>query len=149
MGRYIDWADLTNRYRAAAQMGGATELSPTIDDAEAEVDARLGVRYAVPFGPSSADVPQIVRTLSIDIAYYRLIYATEQGQALKRYIDERITGLISGTLTLTTSAGVIASSEARAWTSTDYRSAFGPDDPINWSVSAEAIDAAQQEREND
>lgn len=149
MGRYIDWADLTNRYRAISQMGGAQELAVTIDDAESEVDARLGAKYAVPFGPSSADVPQMVRTLSADIAYYRLIYATEQGKELKKYIDSRFKELLDGTLTLVTSAGAIDGNDARAWTSTNFRSSFGPDDPTNWSVSSGWMDTVESERIND
>lgn len=56
---------------------GATDedkVSRAIDDADAEIDAYCGVRYAVPFAP----VPALVRKLSVDIAAYNL-YARRGG----------------------------------------------------------------------
>lgn len=150
MGRYIDWGDVTNVYPSVIKDKDATLGARYVTDAEGEVDARLGARYAVPFVPGSSNVPQIVRTLSIDIAYYRCTWQQKGSKTLKDYIDERFKALLDGSMALVTSAGVLDPSlTGGAWVSTPHRSSFGIDRPENWSVSDAAQDDAAEERVGD
>ncbi|RJR38689.1 MAG: DUF1320 domain-containing protein [Deltaproteobacteria bacterium] len=54
-----------------AESGGtpeATMVSEAIAKADAEIDAYCGMRYQVPFSPA----PEMVRSLSVDMAIYHL-----------------------------------------------------------------------------
>ena len=147
--RYTDWTQVVARYVDVAKERDENQLLPFIEDAEGELDARLAPRYAMPYTPGSA-APQIMKSLAIDLAYYRTIWATDRADKLKTYIDERINGLLAGSMALVTSGGVMVSdSVATAWTDKTHRSSFGPDDPIEYSVSGAWQDAAQNERLND
>lgn len=140
MGRYVDWQDVVNRYASVANNRGAEQssLGAVVDDAEGEVDARLGARYAVPFVPGSSNAPQIVRTLSVDLVYYRLNMQAKWAESLKKYIDARFEALLGGDMTLVTSAGIVDPAFAgTAFVSTPYRSSFGVATPSeDWSVSS-------------
>lgn len=142
MGRYIDWNNITQRYPDITKIGGAAEVgSSYIYDAEAEVDARLAVRYPVPFSP----VPDMIRGLTVDLAYYKATWQQEVAAILKTSLDERFAGLINGTITLTVSGSAIAGSD-RAWTDRNFSTVFGPDDPLNWQENPDWNEAVQDER---
>lgn len=149
MGRYVDWSDVTNVYPSLAKDKGAEVGARFIADAEGEVDARLAPRYAVPFVPGSSNVPQIVRTLSIDLAFYRCDWRQKGMKDMKEYIDERFEALLAGSMSLVTSGGAIATSDVRAWTDRTNRSSFGVDAPENWSVSADWQTSQEDERSGD
>lgn len=138
MGRYVDWADVNERYPGVAANVPAERAAAFVDDAESEVDARLAKKYIVPFVPGSSNAPQVVRTLSIDLAYYRMIWMQENADKLKAYIDERFEALLDGTMELVSSGTSLATGDPKPWTDKDYRTAFGFDDPVNWSVSSGA-----------
>lgn len=147
--RYITWEDVVNRYSDIAKDGWSEEkLTPMMLDAEAEVDSRLAPRYTVPFDVGS-NAPQIVRTLSVDLTYYRVNWMNERSEKLKSYIDERFKALLDGTMSLTTSGGEVEDIALLASTDRDHRSSFGPDDPSNWRTSENWIDQVQSEREYD
>lgn len=143
MGRYIDWSDVTGRYPDVAKLVGAEAIgSYWLNYAESEVDARLGTRYTVPF--SSA--PEMVKDLAVDITYYRLTWRQKGSEVLKKLIDERVAGLISGTIYLPSSA---ATDKSVAWSEQDktgYHTAFGPDNEIYWRVSSTFITDVRDER---
>lgn len=152
MGRYVDWQDIVNRYASVANNRGSeqTSIGVVIDDAEGEVDARLGARYAVPFVPGSSNAPQIVRTLSIDIAYYRINMQQKWAKDLKAYIDARFEALLDGSMAVVTSAGVVDPAFAgTAFVSTPHRSAFGTDAPEEWSVSEAELEDQAEARDGD
>lgn len=149
MGRYVDFNDCAARYSSLTKDKGAEALDPVIQDAEGECDARLAPRYTVPFVPGSASVPQIVRTLAIDLTYYRCNFQQKWAKDLKRYIDDRFASLLAGSMTLVTSAGALAVIDIAAWSSTPYRSSFGPDGAENYSVSCEWQRVVQDERNGD
>ena len=89
-------------------------------------------KYSVPFTP----VPGIVRDLCIDLAYYKLAFATEKGKELGKILDARFKAILDGKLVLTNSAGALATAE-RAWsTHQDYPTHFGVDSDVNWDVSS-------------
>lgn len=147
MGRYIDWADVTGRYPDAAKIAGAEAIgSYWLNYAEAEVDARLAPRFTTPF--SSA--PDMVKDVAIDLTYYRLTMRQKGAEVIKGYVDERINGMISGTLYLTSS---FALENTTAWSEqakTGYHSAFGFDNEIYWRNSSSfLIDEREKRGQND
>lgn len=138
MGRYIEWDDVANTYRDWAKEVSANSIGNLwIPRAEDEVDGRLAPIYTVPFTP----VPGLVRDLCIDLAYYKLMFATEKGKALKESLDDRFEAILEGRLMITTSIGQVPTGD-RAWsTHQGYPTAFGVDPDINWRVSsAQAFD---------
>lgn len=152
MGRYVDWSDCTNTYPSIARDRSAEQPSVgiIIEQAEGEVDARLAPRYTTPFVPGSSNVPQIVRALSVDIVFYRLNLQQDWAPRLSEYIDKRFEALLNGDAALVTSAGLLPASNVVApWTDKPYRSVFGPDDPIDWSVSFTWQEDAADERTYD
>lgn len=133
MGRYIEWDDVANSYPDWAKAVSANVVGNLwIPRAEDEVDGRLAPKYTVPFSPC----PGIVRDLCIDLAYFKLSFATEKGEKLGKILEDRFKAILDGSLLLTNSAGNISSSE-RAWSShQDYPTHFGVDNPVNWQVSS-------------
>lgn len=141
MGRYIDWSDVAGRYVDIAKMSGAEAISSYwLNYAENELDARLAVRYTVPFSPA----PPLVRDLAIDLTYYRMTMRQKGSEVIKSYIDERLGGLVGGTITLTDSSGTALAESAAsvAWSEQDkagYHTVFGPDYELNWQSSSSFI----------
>lgn len=143
MGRYIDWADVTGRYKDAASVGEATAMgSYWLTYAEGEVDARLAPVYTVPFSPA----PFMVKDLAIDLTYWKMAVGKGKKDQLKKYIDERFEGLLNGTIILTNSAGPLQQPANAAWAENSYHSSFGPDSPINFRIDSDWIQNAQDER---
>lgn len=144
MGRYIQWTDITARYHEFPKTFDSIKADTAlIPQAEAEVDGRLAAKYTVPFTPA----PYLVQDLSIDLAYYKMIFGSDRAEALKTYIDDRFRSIIDGTLVLTTSAGAVGQTGVYAWASNSYHTSFGPDSEINWQVSSQWIDDVQSARE--
>lgn len=133
MGRYITWSDVADTYPDWPKAVSANTVGNLwIPRAEAEVDARLAPLYSVPFTP----VPDLVRDLCIDLAYYKLIFATEKGEKLGESLKDRFEALLDGSMVLTVSGSPLGSSE-RAWsTHQDYPTQFGVDNPVNWLPSS-------------
>lgn len=147
MPRYVDWSDVVRRYRkVAAEHAEADANLAFVEPAEDEVDARLASRYAVPFIPGSLNAPGLVRDLAIDLAYYKMIWQTEAGDKLIKQLNERFDKISKGEILLTTSVGIVDMASATAWTDKNYRTSFGPDDPLNWSVSSAWQGDAASER---
>lgn len=136
MGRYINWADVVGRYPEVATLGGADELSSShIVYAEAFVDGVLRSHYTTPFSGTN----MVVKDLTIDVCYYR---------AAGRKIDDAVSVwsafwanvklIKKGELTMVDDNGnVIEQTRVQPVIYSNvqsYHSAFGSDDPINWSV---------------
>lgn len=142
MGRYIEWDDVANSYPDWTKVAGANEAGNLwIPRAEDEVDARLAPKYTVPFSPT----PGVVRDLCIDLAYYKLVFATEKGKELKESLKERFEAILNGEMLLTVSGTVLASDAAWS-THKEYHTSFGVDDPINWEVSQDWQEDQQEAR---
>lgn len=133
MGRYIDWEDVANAYPDWPKTAGANTIGNLwIPRAEDEVDGRLAPIYSVPFSP----VPGIVRDLCIDMAYFKLAFASDKGKALGDLLEKRFEAILEGKIMITTSAGRLDTGE-RTWsTHQDYPTQFGVDNPLNWQVSS-------------
>lgn len=141
MGRYINWADITNRYPDATKIGGAADVSSAwIFGAEADLDSRLGSKFTVPFSP----VPDVIKDLCIDLAYYRMVMRQKGSEPIGKLVDTRIAGMLNGTIVV--AGAPETSGSALAYVSNSYHSAFGPDSEVNWQVSTEWVQAAQEER---
>lgn len=148
MGRYIGWDSVANRYPDAAVIAGANEVSSSfIAAAEAEVDARLAVRYTVPFSPA----PPLVQSIVTDLAYCKMTIRQPEAEPLREQVKELLAELVAGTLLLVDADGAVlqAGGATLTYATNSYRSAFGPDDPLNWSPSQSAADDAQDARDND
>lgn len=140
---YIDWARVAGKYPDIAPKFDSSQAnSYWIPASQNEVDARLAIRYSVPFSPC----PEMIADLVVDLTYYKMTYRNENQEALKKYIDERFTGLLNGTIALVTSAGVITDTSNFAWSSNSYHTSFGPDGPENWRVSSQWIDDVRNDR---
>lgn len=147
MGRYIHWPDVVGRYPAAAKIVGAEGVgSYFMLHAEAEIDGRLAVRYTTPFANTPA--PLLVQDLCIDLTYYKLTQQQEKAKELWTYIKDRLDSLIAGTIVLPGEFPALGLPAVRgAWLQgSSYHSAFGPDDPLNWTPDPALIEAAQDER---
>lgn len=140
--RYIDWSNVTNRYRDVANAVDAVDGQESyIAGAEAEVDARLAQKYTVPFTNTPTLAPDLIKDLSIDLTYYKIWLGKKPNEDLKEYIDERFKGLLDGTLTLVSSGGVVVDQLSFAWSDrSDYHTSFGVDDPTNFKVSDDWMD---------
>lgn len=150
MGRYVDWGDVVAEYPALAKDKASEAADRYIVSAEGECDARLAPKFTVPFVPGSSNVPQIVRTLAVDLAYYRTAWQQKGIDVLKKYIDDRFKGLLDGSIALTNSGGLIPNAnQAGAWTDKDHRTAFGIDAPENYSVSDAWLTEQKDERDGD
>ena len=141
MGRYINWDDVANSYPDWAKTASANSAGNLwIPRAEDEVDGRLAPVYSVPFTP----VPGVVRDLCIDLAYYKLAFASEKGKELGKILDARFKSILEGKLLITNSLGRMDTGE-RSWsTHQAYPTQFGVDSDVNWQVSS-AWAADQQE----
>lgn len=143
MGRYIDWADIAGRYVDVTKIGGAEAVaSHWISYSEADIDARLAVAFTTPFSPA----PDVIKDLCIDMAYYRMTMRQKNSEVIKAFIDERLTGLINGTIVINASSpndGVLAWGEQNQ---TGYHTAFGPDGELNWTPSSAFIQDVQDQR---
>ena len=148
MGRYIDWTHIVNRYPDAARIAGANDVgSSFIAGAEAEVDAALAARYTVPFTPA----PPLVQSVVTDLAYCKMTIRQPESKPLQEQTQKLLDALVAGTLLLVDETGVVvqAGGPVRTFATNSYRSAFGPDDPLNWSPSQSADDDAQAVRDYD
>lgn len=145
--RYIDWNDVTRRYSDVAREVDATELSEGwINDAEDEIDAHLATRYAVPVANTPSFTPNLVRGLVIDLTYYKYTLGKADNEDLKKSIYERLEKLQNGTMILTMSGSSLERQQSLAWSDrSDYHSAFGPDNELNFRTSSQwLLDAADQ-----
>jgi phage gp36-like protein len=144
MGRYIEWADVTGRYIDTAKYtGGEGGVgSYWLALAESEIDAFVAPKYTVPFSPC----PLPIKDLCIDLTYYKMSMRQESAKPLWEYIDYRLKAILNGTMTLTTSGSALA--QGTAWSeNSGYASSFGPDDPLNWRVSSDWMDAVEGSRD--
>lgn len=125
MSSYISQADLLSKVSNAqliqltddAQSGSidATKVTQSIDEAESEVNGYVATRHSVPL---SSPIPQLIKTLAVDIAIYKL-YSRRQRvpeSVRKAYEDaiKKLEGISKGLMTLGVDPAPAASSKATA-----------------------------------
>jgi hypothetical protein len=143
MGRYINWADVANAYPDWAKAVSANTVSELwVPRAEDYVDGRLAAAgYSVPFTPT----PGLVRDLCIDVAYWKLAFASDKGEKLGKILEDTFKAITDGDLVITNSAGSFVSE--KAWsTHQSYPTQFGVDNPVNWEVSSAWAEDNQEAR---
>lgn len=126
MGRYAVYSgDVINRYpRCLTDSRAATLVDSTyLLPAEAEVDARLGARFSVPFSSNNMTVKDLV----IDMTMLRMGTYKERDEELRAAVDARIKALLDGTMVMVTASGTVASYAASGVISTtmSYHPVFG------------------------
>lgn len=141
---YFLWEDLTAKYPILSKdFGAAAVNSFWAQAASADVDALVGKRFTVPFTPT----PFFIKNLAIDLCYWEMTYKEEDQSILKDYIDERVTGLVNGTITLTDPSGnQIAAAATVFLTTSGTISSFGMDSPTNFEVDSGWQQGFQQAR---
>ena len=148
MGRYIDWADVVDRYPEIDTLGGADTISSTyIVYAESFLDSILSTHFATPF---SQEI-MIVKDLAVDCVYWRAgRFKLENAVEVKSSFFETVDFLKKGQMIMVDNEGneVPATSVIGGiWSDTrSYHSSFGFDDPIAWSIDEDKIDDDQDGR---
>jgi hypothetical protein len=145
MSRYVTWEDLVRRYPAAAKASADDDMTQAIiDPAEAEVDMRLAKVTTTPF---TAPIPDIVKSLSIDVAYYKLKIFSKEAEPLGRYLygTDGKSGIFGQIVDGTVIVDATSTPNA-AWIDAEYTSRFGPDDPINWEPDPDSYTDAEGAR---
>lgn len=148
MSRYATYQDVAKRYPAAVKAFQDADFeSGYLTPAEDEVDGRLAALYTVPF---TAPIPGLVKSLAIDVAYYKLTMRSKESESLRIYLygkdgDGGIFGsILSGDVVIDTTATPNAASLDKS-----YHTRFGPDDPINWRPDTDSLIDVCQERADD
>ena len=150
MGRYIDWADVSNRYPNFADFDGASGVnSAYVIYAEAEIDGRLATRYTTPFSTNNLTV----RDLCVDLTYIKCgRLRTEDAKTLKEDLDARIARLIDGSevMMVETGSGTTESVQRTGdtvWSNTqDYQPTFNLDSPLDWQTDSAQLAAIEDAR---
>jgi hypothetical protein len=104
MGRYINWADVTGRYRELGKEQGAEEVGDHyVAYAEAQLDGALGGVFATPFSSNNTTA----KDLAIDLTYVRMSRRTKpkDAEAVFKATMDQIAALKSGTLAMVTNSG--------------------------------------------
>ena len=148
MGRYIDWEDVIDRYPVLNTVGGADEVSSAyIVHAEAMTEGLLASKYTVPFSSNN----MTVKNLAIDYTYWMAarfkledavaVYSSYHGTIKMLKKDQMEMILTDGTLLsgARKNAGIYSSTQS-------YHPAFGIDDPIDWDVDPDQIEATRDKR---
>lgn len=137
-GRYTNWDTIVGIYPDFSDFAGAVKASSSyIANAEAEVDARLGVKFTTPFSSNNVTV----RGLATDLAYLqagRRSLSDEHYSRLLAHVNTRMAMLLSGDMVMATESGALTQLDSTpAWSTTeDYHPIFGPNDPLDWIESS-------------
>jgi phage gp36-like protein len=138
----------------------AVTIGQSIEEAEALVNGYLGALYSVPF--SSDDVPPIVRHIVTQIAVHLAYNAIYSGESIEgnpyaeRYEKwnnnayDTLKKLAAGEIAIVTEAGAVVAinTDGRSikGTHSAYQPTFDRDDPSNWKVDADEMDAIKEAR---
>ena len=131
---YFIWEDLTAKYRKLAQDFDAGAVNSYWAPAAcANVDGLVGQRFTTPFTPT----PLLIKDLAIDLCYWQMTYKEENQALLKDFIDERVTGLLNGTITLTDPSGNAITGTPKVFlTTSGTNTSFGMDNEVDFHVDS-------------
>jgi hypothetical protein len=142
MGRYIDWADVIDRYPELNTLGGADELSSAyIVYSEAYVDGLLSNNFTIPFSSNN----MVIKDLAIDYCYWRAArFKIEDATAVKSDFFANISMIIDGTMIMIDDAGTLIAPDKKNIglysTTQSYHSSFGMGDPLEWQIDLDNIE---------
>lgn len=126
MGRYIDWKDVTDRYKAIGDDLDATKINSTfINYAETKVDGRLAAKFTTPFSNNNITV----KDLCIDLVYIKAgNLSIEETEKLNNQVEKTLNDLMSGdqAMILDDGTATFASVSGTIWSTTqNYHPTFG------------------------
>ncbi len=149
------YTTVENIHKQIRYISSATDVSTSlianfIEEAETVVNAKIGIRYSVPFGVNS--VPPVIQTITTKLATASVI--TEIGMVsddlakgvLQRFdkYEEMLTEIGSGTMSIVTSDGTVIGQATSGIeivsTTKDFKPVFDMRDPVDWRVDADLID---------
>lgn len=149
MGIYCDYEDIVNRYKRVVDVGDSALVEDSyLLPAEAELNARLGVAYTVPFSNNNVTA----KDLAIDLTYLKVIQYKEIDRAdrMMNLLDKRFNALLDGSHQMITTSGDVISptTQLGAFGSTteDYHPVFGMDDPEYLRVSSAQLEDEEDAR---
>lgn len=138
----------------------AVTINQAIEEAEALVNGYLGALYSVPF--SSDDVPPIVRHITTQIAVHIAYNAIYSGESIEgnpyaeryekwnnnAYATMKKIAAGEVAVVLASGAVVATNTDGRAikGTHSDYKPVFDMDDPDQWKVDSDQLDAISDDR---
>ena len=150
MGRYINWAELVDRYSQMSKLSGAESVgSAFIAYAEAEVDARLASVYSVPFDTSSG-APMTVKDLTIDLAMLKASFGkSKDWDRMNEAINDRIKMILDGKIAIIGADGnPVTQVGDTIWGSNeDYTPIFGMGDTLDFVVDQDRVDDENDARD--
>lgn len=132
---YFTTEELTGIYPSLAKDFDSTKVNCLwAPIACADIDGLIGTKYSVPFTPT----PLFVKSLAIDLCYWKMTYKEVDQTLLKAYIDERVKGVLNGTITLTSpvDGAAIAPAPNVFMTTSGTLTSFGMDNPVNFGVDS-------------
>ena len=140
MGRYIDWADVTHRYKSLGRDFDATKVNDQfIPYAEAYVDGKLGVAFTLPFSSNNLTV----KDLCINLVYIKVgNLKTKDSNDIKKMVDDTLKDIVGGShLMITASGDSIAMDNAGlTWVEgSDYHPVFGMGDIEDFHVDSSQL----------
>lgn len=153
MGAYTNADNVRKLYPALNELTSLTDtqIDFYVAQAEAEIDGRLAVRYALPFSA----VPPLVEALSTEYALIKLMdrfYSAEAPakndwkEVRRRELRRTLTALASGTMALVTSTGAVIATATGAGIesdTSDYTPTFSHVDPVLQRIDEDRIDAEE------
>lgn len=149
MGRYINWDDVTDRYRVLTKdtKDGSSEInSAFITYAERELDSLLAPAFTVPFSSNNITV----KDLAIDLTYCRAgNFKFSEQKEFKEMIMETIEKLKNGEMSMITDSGDVidTSGSTAAWSSTeDYHPIFGHGPTEHFEVDSSQVISEENDR---
>lgn len=147
MGRYCDWGDVVGRYPEVGTVGDAVKIgSSYIVYAEGYVDASLRSHYTTPFSGTIL----LVKDLAIDMAYYMAAgRKLKEANAIWGNFHSKVRKIKRGELSLVYEDGTVLEQSVQPavyTTAGSYHSAFGMDDPIEWSIDPDQAEADAESR---
>lgn len=134
----IDWSDVNGRYPETLKLADATQANSSwVPYAISELNAKLSSRFTVPFSENN----MTAKDLAIDMAFARVYRYkdSEKAKAVTEYVNEQISDLLSGKMSMMTSSGESVSGTGGLFYSTteNYHNVHGIG-PIEYSVPSSA-----------
>jgi hypothetical protein len=140
MGKYIDWADVTYRYKRFADVKDANEAADEIIPyAENYVEMGLASHFSVPFSSNNTTV----KDLSIDVSMAKILMFkdSEKANMMLSHVNSIMSGLREGVLSMLTSSGdVIGQKGEPVYSKTmNYEPVFGHGDIEDFKVDSQQL----------
>lgn len=142
MGKYIQWKDVTARYRHIAEIGGNDEMADNIQYGESHIEGELAGYFTMPFSSNNLTA----KDLCIDATFMKIIQFqdTEKYDLIAKSLNQRLDDLRSGKTMMAVSSGdaQVGVGAVAYSTTQNYTPSFDMNDPEDqWT------DVNQQEDE--